>query len=139
MKAEKLTDIKKELTHKTGKELIELTLRLAKYKKDNKELLSYLLYYAEDPMQYAEALKRELEPEFQEFQKHHYYSGKGNDRVTGALEIEPAAPAAKGFKPRHPCKYGNPKHDQYPPLLRAPRPARGNNQLALVIQVTRQP
>ncbi len=85
MKAEKLTDIKKELTHKTGKELIELTLRLAKYKKDNKELLSYLLYYAEDPMQYAEALKTELEPEFQAFQKHHYYSTKALRKILRTL------------------------------------------------------
>jgi hypothetical protein len=85
MKAEKLTDIKKELTHKTGKELIELILRLAKYKKENKELLSYLLYYSEDPMQYAEELKKELEPEFKSFQKHYYYSTKALRKILRTL------------------------------------------------------
>ncbi|HEY0900119.1 MAG TPA: hypothetical protein VGD90_12345 [Sphingobacteriaceae bacterium] len=85
MKAEKLTDIKKELTYKNEKELTDLTLRLAKYKKENKELLSYLLYYADDPMQYAEMLKTELEPEFATLQKHYYYSSKSLRKILRTL------------------------------------------------------
>lgn len=85
MKAEKLTDIKKELTSKSPKELTELILRLAKYKKENKELLSYQLYYSQEPMDYAEALKEELAPEFSGLQKHYYYSTKGLRKILRTL------------------------------------------------------
>ncbi|HEY1025887.1 MAG TPA: hypothetical protein VGE26_12025 [Sphingobacteriaceae bacterium] len=81
MKGEKLINIKKELTTYSDKQLTEILLRLAKYKKENKELLSYLLYYADDPMRYAEALKAELTTEFESLQKHYYYSTKSLRKI----------------------------------------------------------
>ena len=50
MKPEKLTGIKKELSGLSVQQLTDICLRLAKYKKDNKELLNYLLFDADDPL-----------------------------------------------------------------------------------------
>ncbi|MBK5277474.1 MAG: hypothetical protein JJE09_01295 [Bacteroidia bacterium] len=55
-----LSDIKKEL-HTLDQETIEgLCLRLAKYKKENKELLNYLLFEANNEQAYIENVKEEL-------------------------------------------------------------------------------
>ena len=61
MKPEKLTAIKKELNGLSVQQLTEICLRLAKYKKDNKELLTYLLYEAEDLPAYINSVKKELD------------------------------------------------------------------------------
>lgn len=50
-------DIKKELQFKDRKSLEELCLRLSKYKKDNKEFLSYLLFWSEDEKEYVREIK----------------------------------------------------------------------------------
>ena len=65
MKPEKLTTIKKELNGHSVQQLTEICLRLAKYKKENKELLNYLLYDASDPIAYAGQVKVFLEEEEQ--------------------------------------------------------------------------
>ena len=44
MKSGTLADIKKELQELEPKQLAELCIALAKYKKDNKEYLDYLLF-----------------------------------------------------------------------------------------------
>ena len=46
MKAATVHEIKQALIGNTAKELAELCLRLAKFKKENKELLTYLLFEA---------------------------------------------------------------------------------------------
>jgi len=61
MKAASINDIKKELTEKNAKELQALCLRLARYKVENKELLTYLLYEADDQTGYVSALKAEVD------------------------------------------------------------------------------
>ena len=81
MKPEKLINIKKELSQRSVQELTDLCLRLAKYKKENKELLNYLLFDADDPMQYAEQVKAFLEEEFRTLQKHYYYSTKSLRKI----------------------------------------------------------
>ena len=53
MKPEKLSDLKKVLLVLNTTELTEICLRLAKYKKENKELLAYLLFDANEPMNFA--------------------------------------------------------------------------------------
>ena len=47
MKPVTIKKIKDELHYKSSQELIELCLKLSKFKKENKELLSYLLFDAE--------------------------------------------------------------------------------------------
>ena len=76
MKPEKLTIIKKELNGLSVEQLTEICLRLAKYKKDNKELLNYLLFDANDPLAYAEQVKVYLEEEFKTLPRHYYQSSK---------------------------------------------------------------
>lgn len=76
MKPEKLTIIKKELNGLSAQQLTEICLRLAKYKKDNKELLNYLLFDAGDPLAYAEQVKAFLDEDFKTLPKHYYQSSK---------------------------------------------------------------
>jgi len=76
MKPEKLTDIKKELLMQDVKQLSEICVRIAKYKKENKELLNYLLFRADDPMAYAEEIKSGLDAEFRTLPRQSYYSIK---------------------------------------------------------------
>ena len=44
MKAATVAQLKKELQFKSQEEIMELCLRLARFKKENKELLTYLLF-----------------------------------------------------------------------------------------------
>ncbi len=57
MKAASIQELKQELQHTSLKEITELCLRLARFKKENKELLTYLLFEASD----AESLYRKCE------------------------------------------------------------------------------
>lgn len=58
---ESLTSLKKELNGLERSDLINLCARLARHKKENKELLAYLLLDADDPILYAEKIKPSLE------------------------------------------------------------------------------
>ncbi|MEI6020736.1 MAG: hypothetical protein WCR21_06370, partial [Bacteroidota bacterium] len=60
MKAAGISDLKKELKALQPKDLVELCLRLAKYKKDNKELIGFLLFEAHNKPAFVEALKAEI-------------------------------------------------------------------------------
>ncbi|HEV8512120.1 MAG TPA: hypothetical protein VGQ59_02525 [Cyclobacteriaceae bacterium] len=55
-----LQEIKKELRTLDAELLQELCMRLAKYKKENKELLNYLLFEAGNEQAYIENVKGEL-------------------------------------------------------------------------------
>lgn len=54
-----LQDIKKELQHLSGLQIADLCLRLARHKKENKELLAYLLFEANDQAGFVEKVKAE--------------------------------------------------------------------------------
>ncbi|TDH27993.1 hypothetical protein EXU57_05895 [Segetibacter sp. 3557_3] len=64
MKAATIHEIKHELASLPPKQLLELALRLAKFKKENKELLSYLLFEAHDEHNYVESAKAEIDEGF---------------------------------------------------------------------------
>lgn len=66
MKAASISDIKKELKEKPASELIELCLRLARFKKDNKELLSYLLFEEHNWPAYLQSIKEEIDEAFED-------------------------------------------------------------------------
>jgi membrane-anchored protein YejM (alkaline phosphatase superfamily) len=55
-----LQEIKKELRNQDETSLQELCMRLAKYKKENKELLNYLLFEAHHEHAYIENVKEEI-------------------------------------------------------------------------------
>lgn len=82
MEPEKLIKLKKELSGYSAPELTDICLRLAKYKKENKELLQYLIFDAQDPMGYAEKIKLFLLGDFKNMQKHYYYSTKSMRKIT---------------------------------------------------------
>lgn len=66
MKAASISEIKSGLKTKSPAELAELCLRLGRFKKDNKELLSYLLFEADDLENYISNVKEEMDSLFGE-------------------------------------------------------------------------
>lgn len=66
MKAATVHEIKKELEGLDPEITQSLCLRLARFKKDNKELLTYLLFEAHDEAGYVESIKREITEQFLE-------------------------------------------------------------------------
>ncbi|MBK6965826.1 MAG: hypothetical protein IPH20_18345 [Bacteroidales bacterium] len=73
MKPASLSLLKQELENLSAKEVQELCLKLAKYKKDNKELLSYLIFDAGDEAEYIKNVKAEIELQFSEINTTHLY------------------------------------------------------------------
>lgn len=65
MKAATVSQLKKELAFRSREELLELCLRLSKFKKENKELLTYLLFEAGREEEYIEAVKVEIDLDFE--------------------------------------------------------------------------
>lgn len=76
MKAASINDIKQELNNIPQAKLLELCLRLAKYKKDNKELLNYLLFESNDEHAYISNIKSEMEAEFKLINTSNLYFAK---------------------------------------------------------------
>ncbi len=64
MKAASVKTIKDELQHLESKELRELCLKLARFKKENKELLTYLLFEAHNEEEYINGVKQEIDELF---------------------------------------------------------------------------
>ena len=73
MKAASVAIIKKDLKHRSQKELVELVLRLSKFKKENKELLTYLLFEADHEEGYIEIIKSEINDQFSAITSKNYY------------------------------------------------------------------
>lgn len=76
MKAAAISEIKKELSTLSPAELSALCLRLAKYKVDNKELLGYLLFDANDEQGYIASVKEEMDMGFREMTGDKLYHAK---------------------------------------------------------------
>ncbi len=90
MKPATVHEIKQELITLPASALAELCLRLAKFKKDNKELLTYLLFEASDQAAYVENVKKEIDLGFEELPKPNLYLTKKSLRKilrTTAKEI----------------------------------------------------
>jgi hypothetical protein len=82
MKAASIAELKTELKRVPQAELIETVLRLARYKKENKELLSYLLFEADDLQGYIQSVQKEIEDGFDEINTSHmHYAKKGVRKV----------------------------------------------------------
>ena len=64
MKAVTLKALRDELKNYSPQELQSLCIRLAKYKKENKELLTYLLFEAEDEQAFIQSIKDEIDLAF---------------------------------------------------------------------------
>ena len=66
MKSGSLSEIKKELQELEPKQLAELCIALAKYKKDNKEFLDYLLFESHDKNGFVSQVKQLVDENFSE-------------------------------------------------------------------------
>lgn len=64
MKAATINEIKRELLEQDPKTVQDVCMRLAKYKKENKELLTYLLFEAHDEPGYIHNIKGEMDELF---------------------------------------------------------------------------
>jgi hypothetical protein len=64
MKAATSNEIKQELKGLSSANLIELCLRLARFKKENKELLTYLLFESHDEPGYIKMLQADIDEKF---------------------------------------------------------------------------
>lgn len=76
MKAATIQEIKQELLALPHGELANITLRLARAKKENKELLSFLLFESHDISGYIESVKKLMETEFLDINVSHVYFAK---------------------------------------------------------------
>lgn len=73
MKTITVKELKTELGDRSHKELLELCLRLSKFKKENKELLTYLVFESADEQGYINAIKREVDEQFEDINTKTYY------------------------------------------------------------------
>ncbi len=80
MKSATVKQIKQELKNNSTDELVELCLRLSKFKKENKEFLTYLLFEASDEQAYIKNVKSEIEQQFIEINTKSYYYMKKSIR-----------------------------------------------------------
>jgi len=76
MKAISINEIKQELKDLSAKELNEICLRLARYKKENKELLAYLLFDAHNIDAYTQEIKNYIDEMFNDVNKSNLYFAK---------------------------------------------------------------
>ena len=80
MKAVTVKEISQELLNLTPKELRDLCLRLSRFKKENKELLTYLLFESSDEAAYIESVKKDIDEQFEKVNRKSYYFIKKNLR-----------------------------------------------------------
>src|ERR1700746_985056 len=76
MRSSTISQIQKELAALESRELQALCIRLAKYKKDNKELLSYLLFDAVNEKNYVATVKEEIDVLFHGINRQTTYTTK---------------------------------------------------------------
>ena len=99
MKAASLSELKKELYLLQPGELLEICLRLIRFKKENKELLTFLLFEANDEQGYIDKVKLEIMEEFSQMSTLHWFWAKKTlrkilrsivkyTRYTGSKEAE---------------------------------------------------
>ena len=86
MKTISLSQLQKELATLEKKQVLEICMKLAKHKKENKELLSYLLFGSADEKQYLEESKEKLDDLFLSIsRKTTYTTKKGLQKVVRHL------------------------------------------------------
>ena len=76
MQTSTLAQLEKELQTLPQPQLVELCVRLAKYKKENKELVHYLLFEATDEQAFIKQVKQEITEQFKEVNTSHVYYAK---------------------------------------------------------------
>lgn len=87
MKIASINQIKKEIGQLPEAELVVLLSELAKYSKENKELLNYLLFEADFESNYIQKIKEDLDLQFQEINKSNIrFIKKGLQKIARELK-----------------------------------------------------
>jgi hypothetical protein len=76
-----LKEIKNELKHLSTTQIADLCLRMAKYKKENKELLAYLLFEADNEAGFIESIKSEISLMYSQLNSNSYQMAKGIRKI----------------------------------------------------------
>ena len=80
MKPATAVQIRKEIKYRSKEELEALCLRLARFKKENKELLTYLLFEADHEESYVAEVKDHISEQFEEINTSKFYYVKKSIR-----------------------------------------------------------
>jgi hypothetical protein len=80
MKAASLVQLRKELETCTPKRVIEVALKLAKFKVENKEFLSYMLFDSDDRDNYVREIKGEVRSMIDGISRYHAFAAKKSIR-----------------------------------------------------------
>jgi hypothetical protein len=73
MKAVTIKQLKDELSYKSADELKDLCLHLSRFKKENKELLTYLLFEANDEEHFIQSIKELMDELFEDINTKNYF------------------------------------------------------------------
>jgi hypothetical protein len=76
MKSESISNLKKEIQNLPPELVVQYCIRMAKYKTENKELLSYLIYQAYDQQTFIEEVKGVIDYQFKNLNKTNLYLAK---------------------------------------------------------------
>ncbi|MFL5738933.1 MAG: hypothetical protein ACJ75B_01845 [Flavisolibacter sp.] len=76
MKSASISEIREELRQSDPAQLVEHCVRLCRFKKENKELLGYLLFESHDPELYIKNIKEELDEAFLTVNRSQLYQAK---------------------------------------------------------------
>jgi hypothetical protein len=80
MQSRSISELQKELKTISQKDLVDISVRFAKYKKENKELLTYLLFEASDEELFIQKVKEEVDNQFTEINTNNLYYVKKSFR-----------------------------------------------------------
>ena len=113
-----LAELRRAINNVPSGDLPDLCLRMARFKKENKELLSYLLFEADDEPEYIRKVKTEIDESFSELNRTTPYLTKKGIRKTLAFtnqrirysgqkrtEVELLIHFCKKFKKEVPFRY----------------------------------
>ncbi|NQY05525.1 MAG: hypothetical protein HRT68_04780 [Flavobacteriaceae bacterium] len=73
MKTATAKELKTALSNSSQTELLDLCLRLARFKKENKELLTYLLFESDYEAGYIQSIKDEMDEQFEQINTKSYF------------------------------------------------------------------
>ena len=76
MKAASLKELKSELSLLPASQVLDMMMQLTKHSKNNKELLTYLLFHAENQPQYIKEVKESMDALFAEINMFSLYTIK---------------------------------------------------------------
>lgn len=82
MKPASIKEIKEELKFLPHDKLVETCLKISKFRKENKELITYILFESHDENSFIEKAKKEIDEEMRPLNTTNYYLAKKTIRKT---------------------------------------------------------